>query len=115
MKRIVSILSAYVIILMCNPPTLALGQTDKESTEVHNSKRSMDTLRISSLRADADLYLKYSYSEAKQLGLQFLTLVSAVLVFSLSFAEKIFGFPSSSKGKKKIMIAAWSLFLLAII
>lgn len=49
------------------------------------------------------------------MGLHFLTLVSAVLVFSLNFAEKVFDFKSATKMKRLVVIAGWCLFLVSII
>lgn len=63
----------------------------------------------------AELFLKYNYSETKDMGLHFLTLVTAVLVFSLSFAEKVFDFKNASKQKRTVVILGWCLYLISII
>jgi cytochrome bd-type quinol oxidase subunit 2 len=60
-------------------------------------------------------FLKYNYQETKELCLHFLTLVTAVLVFSLNFAEKVFNFQNSTKRKRLSVIIAWCLFILSII
>jgi hypothetical protein len=65
--------------------------------------------------SDAELFLKYNYLETKDMGLHFLTLVTAVLVFSLSFAEKVFDFQNASKRKRTIVILGWCLYLISII
>jgi hypothetical protein len=67
------------------------------------------------LLSNAEKFLKYNYQETKDLGLHFLTLVTAVLVFSLSFAEKVFDFQHSTKKKRLILILGWCLYLLSII
>ena len=41
-----------------------------------------------------DNFLKYDYGETKDLCKSFLTLVSALLVFSVTFSEKIVAFPA---------------------
>jgi len=64
---------------------------------------------------DHELFLKYNYPETKELCLHFLTLVTAVLVFSLNFAEKVFDFKNSSKKKRLVVILGWWFFLLSII
>jgi ABC-type Fe3+ transport system permease subunit len=64
---------------------------------------------------DAELFLKYNYTETKDLCLHFLTLITAVLVFSLNFSEKVFDFQNSSKKSRLIVIIGWCLFLLSII
>lgn len=63
----------------------------------------------------AEKFLKYNYPETKDMGLHFLTLVTAVLVFSLSFAEKVFDFQHSTKKKRLIVILGWCLYILSII
>ncbi len=64
---------------------------------------------------DAELFLKYNYPETKDLCLHFLTLVTAVLVFSLNFAEKFFDFQKTTKYKRLVVIIGWCLFMLSII
>lgn len=64
---------------------------------------------------DAELFLKYNYTETKELCLHFLTLITAVLVFSLNFSEKVFDFQNSSKKNRLTVIIGWCLFLLSII
>lgn len=63
----------------------------------------------------AKLFLQYDYGEGKALCTQFLTVVVAVLVVSLTFSEKIADFPKASKLVKCLLLAAWCLFVLAII
>jgi uncharacterized membrane protein len=64
---------------------------------------------------NAELFLKYNYAETKDLCLHFLTLITAVLVFSLNFSEKVFDFQNSSKKRRLVVISGWCLFLLSII
>ena len=47
--------------------------------------------------------------------LHFLTLVTAVLAFSLSFAERVFDFPNATKAKRLLVISGWCFYLLSII
>ena len=63
----------------------------------------------------AKIFLQYDYAEGKALCTQFLTLVVAVLVFSLAFSEKIVDFPRATKVVKGLLLTAWGLFLAAII
>ena len=63
---------------------------------------------------DPQLFLKYNYPETKDLCLHFLTLITAVLVFSLNFAERVFDFQNAAKKKRFIVIFGWCLFLLSI-
>jgi len=64
---------------------------------------------------DAELFLKYNYAETKDMCLHFLTLITAVLVFSLNFSEKVFGFQNSTPKKRLVAICSWCLFILSII
>ncbi|WP_395664409.1 hypothetical protein [Methylocella sp.] len=61
-----------------------------------------------------DNFLKYDYAETKDLAKSFLTLTSAILVFSLTFAEKIVDFQKSSLRIKSLMLAAWGMFIITI-
>jgi hypothetical protein len=59
-------------------------------------------------------FIKYDYAETKDLAKSFLTLVSAILVFPLTFAEKIVDFQKASTLLKTIMVASWGMFIIAI-
>ena len=63
----------------------------------------------------AKLFLQYDYAEAKALCTQFLTVVLAVLVFSLTFSEKVADFPRATLAVKAFLLAAWCLFMVAIL
>jgi hypothetical protein len=64
---------------------------------------------------DADKFIKYGYPEIKSLAIQFLTLLTAILVFSLTFSEKIVNYNQSKNSVRAILIAGWTLLILAII
>jgi hypothetical protein len=49
-----------------------------------------------------ETFLKYDYAETKDLAKDFLTLVSAILVFSLTFAEKIVNFHWSMEAQRTV-------------
>lgn len=68
-------------------------------------------------RADRDssLFLKYNYAETKDFCKQFLTLVVAVLVFSLTFSEKVVGFSGASTSARLSLALAWVSMLFAIV
>jgi hypothetical protein len=65
--------------------------------------------------SDAELFMKYDYPEAKDLCKHFLTTVVAVLVFSLTFAEKIIDFKTATPLAKYSLLGGWCAFMLAII
>ncbi len=67
------------------------------------------------IESPSDLFLKYNYAETKDMCKQFLTLVSAILVTSLTFSDKIINFQLASPIAKWLIILAWSSLLFAII
>ncbi len=64
---------------------------------------------------DADKFIKYGYPEIKSLGIQFLTLLTAILIFSLTFSEKIVNYNQSTNSVRAILIGGWTFLILAII
>jgi hypothetical protein len=60
-------------------------------------------------------FLTYDYTEAKDLGKAFLTLMSAILVFSITFSEKIVDFQKGSQQAKRKLFWSWNLIVTAII
>lgn len=60
-------------------------------------------------------FLQFVYPEVKDLCKHFLTLVSGVLVFSVTFAEKILVIGAASRGQKLILFSAWIFFVLAFV
>lgn len=63
----------------------------------------------------AEMFLKYDYAETKDLLKTFLTLISATLVLSLTFSEKVVRFSEASQLTKYILFSSWALFLIALI
>ena len=63
----------------------------------------------------ARLFLQYDYPETKDLCKHFLTVVTAVLVFSLAFSEKIVHFPTASRMAKRLLLSSWCSMISAII
>ena len=64
---------------------------------------------------DADKFIKYGYPEIKSLAIQFLTLLTAILIFSLTFSEKIVNYNQASNSVRAILIGGWTLLILAIV
>ncbi len=60
------------------------------------------------------IFLEFYYPELKSFAISYLTLVTTILVFSITFAEKVI-----SKGANKkysvFLFGAWFMFLLSII
>jgi hypothetical protein len=61
-----------------------------------------------------DLFLKYDYPESKDLAKSFFTLLTALLVASITFSEKIIDFTQASLVSKGLMVACWLSLLGAI-
>ena len=67
------------------------------------------------INEDATNFLKYAYSETKDLSKHFLTVLTAVLVFSLAFAEKVVDIKNADIISKGCLGAAWCSFFTAIV
>lgn len=59
--------------------------------------------------------MQYNYPETKELCLKFLTLVISVLVFSITFSEKIIDIQNSSRVDKLVLVISWISLILAIV
>lgn len=63
----------------------------------------------------AKLFLQYDYAETRSLCKDFLTLVSAILVFSIAFSEKIVDFANASLHTRRWLLSSWQCFIAAIV
>jgi hypothetical protein len=61
------------------------------------------------------LFLKYDYSETIDLAKSFLTLISAVLVLSLTFSEKIVSRDISNVPARKLLFRAWGFLFSSVV
>jgi hypothetical protein len=61
------------------------------------------------------LFLKYDYSETIDLAKSFLTLISAVLVLSLTFSEKILSRDVSNVPARDLLFRAWGLLFSSVV
>ena len=64
---------------------------------------------------DAKIFVQNGYPEIKALATQLLTLLTSILVFSITFSEKIINFQTASPTAKFPMFVSWCFMLLAII
>ena len=62
-----------------------------------------------------ELFLKHDYSEAKDLCKQFLTLNVGVIVFSLTFADKVIEFSKTSEITRVVLLSSWSCLLASLV
>src|ERR1700741_559719 len=63
-------------------------------------------------QAKAERFVAFYYAEIKDLAKHFLTLISATIVLSITFADKIVPFTTATTDQKAVLIAVW-IFLLA--
>jgi len=60
-------------------------------------------------------FMQYDYKEVKDLSTQFITLITAVLIFSLTFSEKVVEFKNAQQPIRNLLLISWSLFLASIV
>ncbi len=65
--------------------------------------------------SNAEMFIQFYYPEVKDLSKSFLTLVSGILAFSITFSTSIIGVSSASKLQLILLISAWLFFIIAII
>ncbi|WP_089729976.1 hypothetical protein [Candidatus Thiosymbion oneisti] len=63
---------------------------------------------------DARVFLEFKYPEIRELLKHFLTLISAALMFSVAFAEKIVNFETASNVQKGLLIGSWGTLIIAL-
>lgn len=61
-----------------------------------------------------DMFLKYDYAETRDLLKAFITLISATLVFSLTFSDKIATMDAAKPSVRHFVFAAWTSFFAAL-
>jgi len=66
-------------------------------------------------KTDAEIFLEFHCAELKDLGKHFLTLISAVLAFSVTFSEKITDFSKSSSPQKTLLVSSWLFLIIAVV
>lgn len=64
---------------------------------------------------DAEAFVQHGYGEVKDIALQLITVLSGILVFSITFSEKIVRFSSSTHTIRTIVVCGWALIILAVI
>lgn len=63
---------------------------------------------------DAQKFIDYGYPQIKELTIQYLTFLSSILVFSVTFSEKIINFSTAKSYTKTIIIFGWAFIVVAI-
>ena len=70
----------------------------------------MDAVTLS----EVEQFLKYDYAETRDLLKAFITLISATLVFSLTFSDKIAIMDRTKPLIRQFIFAAWTSFFAAL-
>ena len=60
-------------------------------------------------------YIDTAYSEIKGISIQLLSLLAGILIFSITFSEKVVKYESASKLARWALISGWTCFIVAII
>lgn len=63
----------------------------------------------------ADTFVKFVYPETKDLCKHFLTLVSGILVFSVTFSEKIVDFHNADDWPRRLLLFTWAMLAVAFV
>jgi hypothetical protein len=61
-----------------------------------------------------EIFVTFYYTEVKDLAKHFLTLISATLVLTITFTDKIVPLASASAAQRLLLLASWLLFLLSL-
>lgn len=67
------------------------------------------------MESAAEMFLKYDYAETKDLLKTFITLISATLVLSVTFSEKVVNFGKAGKPTKLLLFTYWALLIFSLI
>jgi hypothetical protein len=94
------------------PPRLSVCMHD--AGQLHTASDDQ-ALFNSCLRAQADVFIKSDYVEMKDLAKSFLTLLTAILVASITFSEKIVDLGRAGTWARSLIITSWVAFLVAIV
>lgn len=65
--------------------------------------------------SEAELFMRYDYAEMKDLLKTFITVVSATIVFSLTFSDKIIKYDHSSVIIRRIVVSSWLCMIISLI
>lgn len=65
-----------------------------------------ESMGIDEPQGAAALFLKYNYAETKDLAKAFLTLASAILAFSVTFAEKVVDLQNSQPAPRILIMGS---------
>src|SRR5262245_40530737 len=85
----------------------------QEMSDLSDLLKEAETKNSVDASSSSKVFLAFKYPEIKDLLKHFLTLISASLVFSITFSEKIIDFNNATMGARIAVIGAWALLILA--
>jgi hypothetical protein len=93
-------------------PSVVASCTDRNGS--HHSSASDRVGFLACRQAEADVFLKADYAEMKDLAKAFLTLLTAALIASITFSEKIVDLSNAGLWARVLMIISWIAIFIAI-
>jgi len=108
------LLTKWIMTPWFEPISLRANCIQQDFSMVSAGSQSKDGL-TECLERTAKLFLDKDYAETKDLAKTFLTLLSAALVASITFSEKIVDIHNSKRTPLLAMLSCWLLLLLAIV
>jgi hypothetical protein len=66
-------------------------------------------------KGDAEIFLEFHYPELKDLGKHFLTVISAVLAFSVTFSEKLADLSKATLSQRVLLMCSWLFLVTAVV
>jgi len=61
-----------------------------------------------------EVFLSFLYPEVKDLAKNFLTLISATIVFSITFAEKVVDFAVATRAQKSAVVTSYAVLIASL-
>jgi hypothetical protein len=80
-----------------------------------NTRDLGDTVPTDKPKTDGEIFLEFHCPELKDLGKHFLTVISAVLAFSVTFSEKITEIPKATLPQKVLLMCSWLFLIIAVV
>ena len=80
-----------------------------------NTEELGNTVLKDKSKTDAEIFLEFHCPELKDLGKHFLTVISAVLAFSVTFSEKIVDISKTTFPQKILIMCSWLFLIVAIV
>jgi hypothetical protein len=99
-------------------PEQTRGERESRISNIDSASHpstSADAENLDRRKPDTEIFLGFHYNELKDLGKHFLTIVSAVLAFSVTFSERMVDFTKATPSQKALLISSWSFLIVAVV